>query len=87
MSQEAPQFQVLESASIPPIHQLNHSGYSGFLQPLDYNKKASKFLGIAQITIGIVCIFFNSLLFAVHVGNFKPFFIGYGIWGGALVSL
>lgn len=88
MSREAPQFQILESASTPADHQPNNPGYIGLPQHsfIDYNKKTSKLLGVAQINIGIICIFLNTILLACHVGNFKAYFFGHGIWGGALVS-
>lgn len=79
--------QALE-IGISPCHlnpQLNRGTIESF-QPIKYDQKIAKGLGIAQKLIGIVCLTLNSVLVGADDTIHFPSLVCYGIWGGLLVS-
>ena len=60
-------------------------GFNGAPKPTHYNRNAAVGLGITQMIIGIICLIMNSILIAYPI-DVLPY-VGYGIWGGVLVSL
>lgn len=83
MSQEQPQPRVLKNKNIHQVSEPLQTRYKGLPHPFDFNKKASKFLGIIHITIGIACVLCHGLLIG-QAGYVGVNVIGHGIWGGAL---
>lgn len=49
----------------------------------NFKDKQAMFIGVAQIVVGVLCVVFNAVMIA-HGEMFS--IIGYGIWGGVLVS-
>lgn len=83
MSHEQSQPHVLKNNNVPQVPEPLQTWYNGFPESFDFNKKASKFLGIAHITIGLACIICHGLLIG-RTGYVGVNVIGHGIWGGAL---
>ena len=72
----------------PQFIQSTYPGFNGAPKPTQYNRKAAIGIGSTQMIIGVVCLVMNSVLIGLNI-EFESAvsFIGYGIWGGALVGL
>ena len=73
-------------AGTPQVIQPIHLGHNGGAQLIQINREAAKGLGITQIIIGIICFILNIVLLGISEVLLFPSYVGYGIWGGILVS-
>ena len=72
---------------MPQVIQPTSPGPKGGPQLIQINREAAKGLGITQMIIGIICVILHViLLLRIKLSDF-PNYVGYGIWGGALVSI
>ena len=72
---------------MPQVIQPTSPGPKGGAQLIQINREAAKGLGITQMIIGIICVILNIVLLVITNEPVFPNYVGYGIWGGALVSI
>ena len=79
--------QPLPYQGTPQFIQPTYPGFNGSPNPTQYNRKAAIGIGSTQMIIGVVCLVMDSVLIGLNIEFERAVsFIGYGIWGGALVG-